>query len=75
MNRAEEDALVEEVVAKYRSSATPFPQCIRLAIRAAYAQGREDAAKVVETGSTSERGYVETTADLREALAADIRRG
>ncbi len=46
MNQAEEDALVNDYLDQWSSGRTALISLFRLAIRAAYAQGREDAAKV-----------------------------
>ena len=45
------------------------------ALDAAVAAERERCAQVCEDGDTRQWGYVETTSDLREALATAIRKG
>lgn len=67
MTPAEEDALIREH--QLRSGGDPVEQRIRLAIRAAYAKGREDAARVCED---MQNGWA---SDDHLACAAAIRRG
>jgi len=47
MNQSDEDALVNRAIVGYEANGNR--DAIRLAIRAAYAKGREDAAKVCES--------------------------
>lgn len=82
MKPAEEDALVESTEKQTFHSMPMKAMCgsteyaIRLAIRAAVAHERERAAKSVETMTVDKGlGYIETTGDLCDALAAAIRRG
>ncbi len=72
-------ALVDKIAAESGygglDSSTMYGQFALDVARAAVANERERAARVCENGSTADWGFVETTDDLREALAAAIRRG
>lgn len=72
MTPAEEDALVKMAIP---SGLYTDGNAIRLAIRAAYAQGREDAAKVCD-GKAQEQEFRDVGYQvIAEQLAAAIRRG